>query len=247
MRSELRSKMTRRLVPSAAVALLAAFAIAQDRTVALDAHGLDTASIFASTARVEGVNSLRPTRGSRTSNPWTHGSSIGKVKTLYALVTPQVLDPIICQGNVTQGGWGRTGEVPGPDPFPVSTGLVTPGKVTFGGSAQTTANNVRGGQEQFSDHNSADPFTFHSTLITDVMCFDNPVDNDGVHATIKGQGRVTKLATFQDVIVNFTLELDDRGEPGAGRDEYQISLIGLPFAYFSGPIILQGGNVQIRQ
>jgi hypothetical protein len=237
MTFDLRFKPTSRLLLPAAGAVLVAVGIAQNRVVALGAHQPQAAQISALSGQPENGMKLRNPRRYGTPALATTGLRFGKVGNFFAPVAAQLPDVIVCEANVTEGGWGRS------DPtasFPVSVG-----KVTFGGSASITRNNARGGQETYSDHNGVDAFTFHSFVIIDVICSD-----DGGQAVIAGQGRVTKLATSEDLQVNFEIELQDNAEPGMGQDKYRIRLTGLyttPFVYDSGLITLQGGNVQIRR
>ena len=221
-------KTTSRLGLAAAAAMLVAVGITQDRAMTLDAHQLDNKSIA-------GDERAGIPQRHRTAKLSPSSVGFGKTKNMYSMVSPALQDPldlILCEGRVTEGGWGYFFDNPA-------------WQVTFGGSASKDRLGRRAGQEQYVDHNPVDGFDFHSTLVTDVMCFDLPDPVPGKQAVILGQGKVTKLATLQDLIENFMITIDDVAEPGTGRDVYHIELQGA-FPYDSGPIVLQGGNVQVR-
>src|SRR5438874_3468236 len=175
MTSDLGIKASRRLAVSAAVAMLVAFGITQNRTVPLDALQLDNALI---------ANSSH----ARTDIPQTHGSPnvspafrFGKTRNMYTLVSQDLQDPfasIVCEGRVTEGGWGYYLDDPATS------------QVTFGGSASMDRLGRKAGQEQYTDHNSFIGFDFHSTIVTDVMCVASPFSLVGKRAIITGQGRV---------------------------------------------------------
>jgi hypothetical protein len=231
MTSDLRFKRTSRLLLPAAAAVLVAVGIAQNRVVALGAHEPRPVQISDS-GQPEHATQLRNPHRYGTPTRSTNGFRFGRVENFFAPAAAQLLDPdpIVCEGNVTEGGWGHD-----------SSGS----QVTFGGSASVTANNARGGHEEYSNHDEVDGFTFHSFVISDVDCEASPLLVDVGHAHIEGQGRVTNLAASEDLQVNFEIELFDIAEPGAGMDQYKIRLTG-GFSYDSGLITLEGGNVQIR-
>jgi len=137
------------------------------------------------------------------------------------------------------GGMGHT-----TTPYPATNATqVVPGKVTFGGAVSLSSQGVPGGQAQYADHNSGDPFSFKSVTVYSVVCSDIA---GGKHAIITGQGRVTKLTAFDDLQENFTIEVDDLATPGAGKDTYRLNITGSLFNYDSGKITLEGGNIQIQ-
>jgi hypothetical protein len=229
MKSDMSSRRTSRLVLPAALAVFVAFGITQSRMVAIDAHQLGDASISAGHGQAELRTNLGNTHRYHAPNLSTDGSRFGKIKNLYALVAAQFLDPIpdpICETNVTQGGWGYT------NPTSI-TNIVLPGRASFGGSATGDRNGLASGQEQYSDPN----FDLHSVVVFSATCL-------GTQATIMGQARVTKLDTLVNQQENFQIDVDDQGEPG-NMDTYRIQLFG-DFMYDSGPITLQGGNVQVK-
>src|SRR5438874_1924082 len=187
MTSDLGIKPSRRLAVSAAVAMLVAFGITQNRTVPLDAHQLDNALIANSSHARTGITQ-------------THGTpkvppafGFGKTRNMYTLVSQDLQDPldvIVCDGRVIDGGWGYYLDNP------------ATWQVTFGGSASMDRLGRSAGQEQYTDHNPVDAFDFHSTIVTDVTCFNLPDSLPGKGAVIAGQGKVTKLTTLQDLIEN---------------------------------------------
>jgi hypothetical protein len=220
MKSDTRSKTTSRFALLAAVVALVTFGVTQNRLLATDFHDV-------------GKEHARAVVGAP--NVSMPGFGFGKVKNLYALVAPQVVDPqVLCEATVTQGGWGRT-----MFPYPVSNAVLAPGKVTFGGRATVDQNGDPEGQQQYADHNPVDPFLVHSVSFFSVIC-------TGMHATMEGLAKVTKLNSFVDIQEIFQIDIQDVAEPGAGQDKYHIQLRG-DFNYDSGVVTLEGGNVRIRQ
>jgi len=59
----------------------------------------------------------------------------------------------------------------------------------------------------------------------------------GTHATLVGVG------ALNDQPVSFTMEVDDLGEPGTGRDQFKITWTG----GYGASGVLNGGNIQIHQ
>jgi hypothetical protein len=238
MKSKLTSNLTNGVLVWAAVAALVAFDIAQGRILAMETNGRDRGLLSATNA--EPAIGISPASSHHYVAPLTRDFLGKSVKNSYAVGAQQLIDDIVCEGRVTDGGWGRT-----TTPYPVSDALtpLSPGQVNFGGSASQDRQGHSAGQQEYYDHNQVDAFDFHSTIVTDVMCVDSPYV--GKSAVIMGQGRVTKLNTFVDMIENFIIKIDDVGDPGRGQDMYQIQLNGT-FMYDSGPILLQGGNVQVR-
>ena len=107
-------------------------------------------------------------------------------------------------------------------------------RATFGGTASVDSAGVATGQQEYQDHGPADPFNFHSTEITTVVC-----SPDEKEAEIFGQGSVEGVGPFA-----FHISVRDEAEPGAGADRYGI-VIGNGYA--SGDRTLEGGNVQIHR
>ena len=224
MKSKLTCNVTNHGLLWTAVMVLVAFGIAQSRTLAIDGSERHTA--------------LHSTSGATPLSRDAFG--LGRVKNSYAVgaAQVQVIDDIVCEGRVTDGGWGES------DPVAIYLPIIPSSRVNFGGSASMDRQGRSAGQEQYADHNDVDAFDFHSTIVTDVMCEDLPLV--GKRATITGQGRVTKLASpFVDMIENFVIKLEDISDGGRGQDTYQIQLNGT-FMYDSGVVVLQGGNVQVR-
>jgi hypothetical protein len=107
-------------------------------------------------------------------------------------------------------------------------------RATFGGNASVDAAGSARGEQEYRDHGPAQPFRFHSTQITSVVCND-----DGTEAQIIGEGEVDGAGPF-----SFRIRVRDVAEPGAGADLYGI-VIGNGYA--SGDQMLEGGNVQIHK
>ena len=123
----------------------------------------------------------------------------------------------VCGAAVTQGGWGYT-----------TTGT----RATFGGKASVDRDGFAQGQEEYQDHGLG--LNFHSITVDRVTC-------SQTHANISGMGMVNG-----NLPVRFDINVDDLGEPGAGKDRYHLKLAG-GVLYDSGEILLQGGNVQIHR
>src|SRR5262249_44260939 len=96
------------------------------------------------------------------------------------------------------------------------------------------------GQVTFED--SARGLSLQSTSITYLR-----MESDGVRATIRGTATVNGVAGF-----NFTVFVEDNGEPGR-NDRFRIVITGPGgFAYDSADFALQGGllesgNVQVHK
>ena len=237
MKSKLTSNVTNRGVLWAAAIVLVTLGVAQSRTFAIDGSERDTTLLAAANTEAKrGLNRAPADRYGTTRSPKAFG--FGRVQNLYVASGQQLIDDIVCEGRVTDGGWGIS------EPVAFYVPPIPSARVNFGGSASMDRQGRSAGQQQYADRNAVDAFDFHSTIVTDVTCQDLPLA--GKRAIIMGQGRVTKLASpFVDMIENFVIKLDDIADPGRGQDMYQIQLNGT-FLYDSGPVVLEGGNVQVR-
>ena len=132
----------------------------------------------------------------------------------------------------------------------------TPGKITGGGSVDERIRNfgfvVQGriehgqmvftGELEFQDKKKG--INLHSTTITLLR-----VAPDGKSAMFTGTARVNGSAGY-----NFTVWVEDNGEPGAGRDRFRIEITGPSgFTYDSsrlatkGGLLDKGGNIQVHR
>jgi hypothetical protein len=129
----------------------------------------------------------------------------------------------------------------------------TPGKVTGGGSIDSGVRNfgfnvqsdqaANGrsfkGNVEFKDKKNRIDLT--STSI-DMLS----INTDGIHATFSGLADVNGVAGYR-----FTLEVEDRGEPGAGVDRFRMLIPALGYDSdvhaTKGGVLDRGGNIQVHK
>jgi hypothetical protein len=131
--------------------------------------------------------------------------------------------------------------VTGPLPSTPQCRVTNGGRITadngdtasFGGNAQSDAAASVKGQEGYRDQGPAQPQNVKSIRILALTC-----NQQRTQASIFGEATIEGAGTLA-----FTIDVQDLGEPGLGRDTYRIQL---DTGYDSGQHRLEGGNVQIR-
>jgi hypothetical protein len=127
-----------------------------------------------------------------------------------------------CEVTIHNGGWIRT---------------LTGSKGSFGGNARIELDGtITRGQQEYQDHSSVTPVTFHSANVLVIVC-----DQDRRRAEIYGTGRFNGVEpVFYRIVVR------DLGEPGSapGPDTYQYITATYVSGLENNP--LQGGNIQIH-
>jgi len=160
------------------------------------------------------------------------------------------------QDNGVTGGAADPKSATGTVTVTVQSSQGTPGKITGGGSLDSGVRNFGftvqaklnngalsfSGNAEFQDKSQG--INLKSSSISLIR-----VEADGIHASFEGSATINGQPGY-----SFHVDVEDRGEPGAGVDKFRIRILGTSgFSYdsngyaTSGGLLDQGGNIQVHK